>query len=220
MSTTEASAPSPWVTGGGLGSKNAVLVFRTSALANITEPASDLDSVPQLKPLNAVNEPRTNDQKNLLERNGSQTKAPSASTHFNKRLRGKPNGSLSSSENSISSFGEESVESDGDGVGSNRNTSSGSTDQANPGAMVNSKDDSCGYDDDDTYISEMPAAVLKLTYKFTNTETKLLKRILSSHGLEEANESQHFNLLWTGLHMKPDILRNLTPYQRINHFPR
>lgn len=75
-------------------------------------------------------------------------------------------------------------------------------------------------DDEDTYISEMPAAVLKLTYKFTNTETKLLRRILSSHGLQEANESQIFNLLWTGLHMKPDILRNLTPYQRINHFPR
>lgn len=77
-----------------------------------------------------------------------------------------------------------------------------------------------GEDDTETYISEMPAAVLKLTYKFTNTETKLLRRILSSHGLKEANESQNFNLLWTGLHMKPDILRNLTPYQRINHFPR
>lgn len=69
-------------------------------------------------------------------------------------------------------------------------------------------------------IDEMPATLLNITFKFTNTETKLLKRILSSHGLREAKDNQNFNLLWTGLHMKPDILRSLLPYQRVNHFPR
>lgn len=67
---------------------------------------------------------------------------------------------------------------------------------------------------------DMPAALLKITYKFTNTETKLLRRIVSSHGLKEAEDTQNFSLLWTGIHIKPDILRNLTPYQRVNHFPR
>lgn len=74
--------------------------------------------------------------------------------------------------------------------------------------------------DDTDVVDDMPAAMLQMTYKFTNTETKLLKRILSSHGLREAKECQKFNLLWTGLHMKPDILRSLLPYQRVNHFPR
>lgn len=69
-------------------------------------------------------------------------------------------------------------------------------------------------------ISELPASKLKITYKFHNSETKLLKRIFSQHGLKEVEGEQNFSILWTGVHMKPDILRNLTPYQRVNHFPR
>lgn len=74
--------------------------------------------------------------------------------------------------------------------------------------------------DDSVDVCDMPATLLKITYKFTNTETKLLRKIVSSHGLKEAEETQNFSLLWTGIHIKPDILRNLTPYQRVNHFPR
>lgn len=69
-------------------------------------------------------------------------------------------------------------------------------------------------------ISELPASKLKIYYKFHNSETKLLKRIFSQHGLKEVEGDQNFSILWTGVHMKPDILRNLTPYQRVNHFPR
>lgn len=29
-----------------------------------------------------------------------------------------------------------------------------------------------------------------------------------------------FNILWMGNHPKPDILRNLMPHQKVNHFPR
>ncbi|XP_068618971.1 tubulin polyglutamylase TTLL5 isoform X2 [Battus philenor] len=69
--------------------------------------------------------------------------------------------------------------------------------------------------------SHMPARILKATYKLVNTETKLLHRLLQAHGLQEAPaDSKDFNLLWAGLHPKPDVLRSLTPYQRVNHFPR
>ncbi|XP_050551549.1 probable beta-tubulin polyglutamylase isoform X11 [Spodoptera frugiperda] len=69
--------------------------------------------------------------------------------------------------------------------------------------------------------SHMPARLLKITYKLINTETKLLHRLLQAHGLQEAvSETKDFNLLWSGLHPKPDVLRSLSPYQRVNHFPR
>nr|XP_049704461.1 uncharacterized protein LOC110379252 isoform X2 [Helicoverpa armigera] len=69
--------------------------------------------------------------------------------------------------------------------------------------------------------SHMPARLLKITYKLVNTETKLLHRLLQAHGLQEsAPESKDCNLLWSGLHPKPDVLRSLSPYQRVNHFPR
>ncbi|XP_067616177.1 tubulin polyglutamylase TTLL5 isoform X2 [Eurosta solidaginis] len=70
------------------------------------------------------------------------------------------------------------------------------------------------------YTLNMPAHKLKIKYKFIQTETKLLKKIFSLHGLTEVKNDENFNILWTGVHIKPDILRNLTPYQRVNHFPR
>ncbi|XP_061721366.1 tubulin polyglutamylase TTLL5 isoform X3 [Cydia pomonella] len=67
----------------------------------------------------------------------------------------------------------------------------------------------------------MPARLLKITYKLVNTETKLLNRLLQAHGLvESVPDAKDFNLLWSGLHPKPDVLRSLSPYQRVNHFPR
>ncbi|XP_072929682.1 tubulin polyglutamylase TTLL5 [Epargyreus clarus] len=69
--------------------------------------------------------------------------------------------------------------------------------------------------------NQMPARMLRITYKLVNTETKLLHRLLQAHGLQEAcPDSKDFNLLWAGLHPKPDVLRSLSPYQRVNHFPR
>jgi hypothetical protein len=69
--------------------------------------------------------------------------------------------------------------------------------------------------------SDMPGAMFNITYKFINTETRLLRKILSGHGLtEQTIDNNDFSLLWTGIHLKPDILRNLLPYQRVNHFPR
>lgn len=68
---------------------------------------------------------------------------------------------------------------------------------------------------------EMPAALFNITFKFLNTETKLLRKVLIAHGLTEVtHDVTDFNLLWTGNQLKPDILRSLSSYQRINHFPR
>lgn len=71
-----------------------------------------------------------------------------------------------------------------------------------------------------TAAQGMPATELQITYKFQQTETLLLRRIFTRHGLTEVGDNENYNILWTGVHMKPDILRNLTPYQRVNHFPR
>ncbi|XP_041969734.1 probable beta-tubulin polyglutamylase isoform X2 [Aricia agestis] len=69
--------------------------------------------------------------------------------------------------------------------------------------------------------SDMPARTLRIKYKLVNTETKLLHRLLQAHGLlESTSDSKEFNLMWSGLHPKPDVLRALLPYQRVNHFPR
>ncbi|XP_054082097.1 probable beta-tubulin polyglutamylase isoform X2 [Zeugodacus cucurbitae] len=66
----------------------------------------------------------------------------------------------------------------------------------------------------------MPAYKMKIKYKFMQTETKLLRKIFVRHGLSEVKDDENFSILWTGIHIKPDILRNLAPYQRVNHFPR
>lgn len=69
--------------------------------------------------------------------------------------------------------------------------------------------------------NHMPARVLRITYKLVNTETKLLNRLLQAHGLIEAiPDAKDCNLLWSGIHPKPDVLRSLSQYQRVNHFPR
>lgn len=70
------------------------------------------------------------------------------------------------------------------------------------------------------HTPDMPAHKMKIKYKFVQTETKLLRKIFVRHGLSEVREDENFSILWTGVHIKPDILRNLAPYQRVNHFPR
>ncbi|XP_055371763.1 probable beta-tubulin polyglutamylase isoform X3 [Condylostylus longicornis] len=125
--------------------------------------------------------------------------------------------SLSSSESSISTDNDELFESK-------------SNIMKNSDKIINDvKQDKENYDQsnkeniDDFQIldpCDMPAFHLNITYKFMNTETRLLKKIFARHGLVESENDQPFTLLWTGVHMKPDILRNLTPYQRVNHFPR
>ncbi|XP_018327942.1 tubulin polyglutamylase TTLL5 isoform X2 [Agrilus planipennis] len=70
-------------------------------------------------------------------------------------------------------------------------------------------------------IQRMPAYKLHITYKVSQAETKLLSKLLNAHGVSEiTNNSCDFNLLWTGSHPRPGLLRSLTAHQRVNHFPR
>ncbi|XP_064621564.1 tubulin polyglutamylase TTLL5-like isoform X3 [Lineus longissimus] len=60
-----------------------------------------------------------------------------------------------------------------------------------------------------------------LAYKIVKTECKLIRSVLAGHGFHEAHpNSNDFNLMWTGSHLKPYVLRNLTEFQKVNHFPR
>lgn len=68
--------------------------------------------------------------------------------------------------------------------------------------------------------SDMPAALMNVQYRIINTESRLLRKILHSHGIRESEDEQLYNVLWSGNHLKPDVLRNLSSYQRVNHFPR
>ncbi|KAM5129645.1 tubulin polyglutamylase TTLL5 isoform 2-T2 [Mantella aurantiaca] len=61
----------------------------------------------------------------------------------------------------------------------------------------------------------------RLTFKMVRTDSRLVRNILSAHGFQEVNaNSNDFNLMWTGSHIKPHLLRNLASFQRVNHFPR
>ncbi|XP_077319759.1 tubulin polyglutamylase TTLL5 isoform X2 [Lithobates pipiens] len=61
----------------------------------------------------------------------------------------------------------------------------------------------------------------RLAFKMVRTDSRLVRNILSAHGFQEANaNSNDFNLMWTGSHIKPHLLRNLASFQRVNHFPR
>lgn len=131
-------------------------------------------------------------------------------------LKKRPHESLSSSENSISSSCDDPIDTEEATI-----KATGSLNELSE-SLFNEMDDKCvdGNQKKNEVFMDMPATALNITYRFMNTETKLLRKILSSHGLKEAEENQNFNLLWTGVHIKPDTFRSLKSYQRVNHFPR
>ncbi|XP_060581797.1 tubulin polyglutamylase TTLL5-like isoform X2 [Ruditapes philippinarum] len=60
-----------------------------------------------------------------------------------------------------------------------------------------------------------------MTYKFGNSECKIVRNIFNSHGFHEVHpNSSDYNIVWTGAHLKPFTLRSLSEFQKINHFPR
>lgn len=234
------SLTNPWITGGSIGSKNAVLVFKTSALVKHTEydseqhehtasPSVKIDKISKhaiastSKDTQACDKTATTGNKLLVSCFSLNSK------HLTKPIAD----SLSSSDNSISSACDDPTDLEADIANAEENDpdnehvmkraiydDENEATSTNKESISTSGNNDSAEDENELAINEMPASVLNITYKFTNTETKLLKKILSSHGLKETEDNQHFNLLWTGLHMKPDILRSLTPYQRVNHFPR
>lgn len=239
------SPSNPWITGGQLGSKNAVLVFKTSALTKYSDSCGDQDD--QVVPVvsaSTSSDPTITKTKETVA-GAAKTKEKQIlskkllSSNFDlykKRLNTSTTDSLSSSENSISSACDDPTELEADIVKAEKLESSaehqyllennGLYDSATSASSIdkdggkNVDDPQMDDDSEDVGLADMPASILKIAYKFTNTDTKLLRKILATHGLKEAGENESFNLMWTGLHMKPDVLRNLTPYQRVNHFPR
>ncbi|KAM8833594.1 tubulin polyglutamylase TTLL5 isoform 1-T2 [Synchiropus picturatus] len=60
-----------------------------------------------------------------------------------------------------------------------------------------------------------------MAFKIVRTESRLVREILSNHGFHEVHpNSNDFNLMWTGSHLKSYLLRNLQDFQKVNHFPR
>ncbi|NXM80397.1 TTLL5 polyglutamylase, partial [Oenanthe oenanthe] len=60
-----------------------------------------------------------------------------------------------------------------------------------------------------------------MSYKIVRTDSRLVRNILSAHGFHEVHpNSSDYNLMWTGSHLKPCLLRTLTDVQKVNHFPR
>ncbi|NWX02854.1 TTLL5 polyglutamylase, partial [Caloenas nicobarica] len=61
----------------------------------------------------------------------------------------------------------------------------------------------------------------RLSYKIVRTDSRLVRSILAAHGFHEVHpNSSDYNLMWTGSHLKPSLLRSLTDIQKVNHFPR
>ncbi|XP_009960063.1 PREDICTED: tubulin polyglutamylase TTLL5 [Leptosomus discolor] len=60
-----------------------------------------------------------------------------------------------------------------------------------------------------------------LSYKIVRTDSRLVRSILTAHGFHEVHpNSSDYNLMWTGSHLKPYLLRSLADIQKVNHFPR
>lgn len=219
MKSKEDSFHNNWTACGTFGSKNAVLLFKISALSKsqssinreqaMISSTSSVDSSTFIKPTKKMI-----DAKNKI----STTKFDL----YRKRSLEHRNDSFSSSDNSISSACDDPTNVETQIANAEQQIDVQKTCEDHNDCQ-NYEEKSHNYLNElqeDEYISLMPASVLKITFKFINTETKLLKQILICHGLHEADENQNFNLLWTGLHLKPDLLRSLKPYQRVNHFPR
>uniref|UniRef100_A0A8C4EIS9 Tubulin--tyrosine ligase-like protein 5 n=1 Tax=Dicentrarchus labrax TaxID=13489 RepID=A0A8C4EIS9_DICLA len=61
----------------------------------------------------------------------------------------------------------------------------------------------------------------RMAFKIVRTESRLVRGLLTNHGFHEVHpNSNDFNLMWTGSHLKPYILRSLQDFQKVNHFPR
>ncbi|KAJ7410224.1 tubulin tyrosine ligase like 5 [Willisornis vidua] len=60
-----------------------------------------------------------------------------------------------------------------------------------------------------------------MSYKIVRTDSRLVRSILAAHGFHEVHpNSTDYNLMWTGSHLKPYLLRSLSDIQKVNHFPR
>ncbi|KAJ1366372.1 hypothetical protein KIN20_027011 [Parelaphostrongylus tenuis] len=60
-----------------------------------------------------------------------------------------------------------------------------------------------------------------LAFKMINSDTKLVKTVLHSHGFTQCSrKNPSFNLLWCGSAIRATHMRSIQPWQRLNQFPR
>uniref|UniRef100_A0A183BJC2 Tubulin--tyrosine ligase-like protein 5 n=1 Tax=Globodera pallida TaxID=36090 RepID=A0A183BJC2_GLOPA len=60
-----------------------------------------------------------------------------------------------------------------------------------------------------------------MCFKLIKSESRLVKSILFSYGfLQCSSKNQKCNLMWTNTHLSTLSMRQLHPWQRVNHFPR
>ncbi|VIO98615.1 Tubulin-tyrosine ligase family protein [Brugia malayi] len=60
-----------------------------------------------------------------------------------------------------------------------------------------------------------------LRFKMIKCNQALVKTILHSYGFEQcSSRNSNCNIIWTGSHLKPHVLRSMASWQRVNHFPR
>lgn len=200
-----------WITSGKIGSRDAVLVFRTNILnpksrkaiieraaeqceiENKDIEANDSNQSHEVAAGNEITLKHTNQDRN--------DKSSKKLFQINPKF-----GLIDLLQNESSS--ETSTSSDENEVCLNKESNTSEEDQ------------DATSEEDNEFGKYMPAHKLNVTYKFIQTETKLLRKILNVHGLTEVEGDSEFNLLWSGVHMKLDTLRNLALYQRVNHFPR
>ncbi|ESO99816.1 hypothetical protein LOTGIDRAFT_149002, partial [Lottia gigantea] len=65
-----------------------------------------------------------------------------------------------------------------------------------------------------SFISFFPERY-HMAYKFTNSECKIIRNILQSHGFHEIHpNSSDYNLVWSNGHLKPFTLRSMSESRR------
>ncbi|KAL9694062.1 hypothetical protein quinque_013347 [Culex quinquefasciatus] len=210
--------PNPWVTGGPPGGKDAVLVFRTVALSPVSGNGG-ADSGGDSPVAGSSN----SSSSSTTTKDPTDEAAGATATSGSKSKKRQLESSSSSSSLSNASLASRDGDEPEVDLPTSKSepmlaTSAGVEKKKSSGGSQENKENR---GDSGLPKTEMPAAQLNIYYKFINTETRLLRKILNAHGMgESGSDSNDFNLLWTGIHLKPDILRNLAPYQRVNHFPR
>ncbi|MPC12275.1 Tubulin polyglutamylase TTLL5 [Portunus trituberculatus] len=60
-----------------------------------------------------------------------------------------------------------------------------------------------------------------MTFKFSQSDSKLIRMLMEAHGFSEVeSSSSFFNLYWGNAHFNPNEIRQLQDWQKVNHFPR
>ncbi|XP_045613657.1 tubulin polyglutamylase TTLL5 isoform X3 [Procambarus clarkii] len=68
---------------------------------------------------------------------------------------------------------------------------------------------------------ESTARKYNLTFKFSQSDSKLIRMLMEAHGFTEVeSNSSFFNLYWGNAHFNPNEIRQLQDWQKVNHFPR